>query len=105
MAGRAKPDATEAGTGVPVSGELVEPPEAAVIPSVAEENSASDRARGRTAVQVGTPFALLTIFTWALRLAGVDLDPGAGEDLPTEVGGAWVAIFGLALAFRMNPKS
>lgn len=99
-----KAKAEEPGTGAPVTGELVDPPAAAIIPSVAEENSAADRARGRTAAQLTTPFAILVIFTWALRLAGVDLDPGPGVDLPTEVGGAWVTVFGLLLAIRMNPK-
>lgn len=86
-----------------VSGELVTP-EATVIPSAATQNATADRARGRTGIQVSTPFAILTIGTWILRLADVDLDPGPGVDLPAEVAGAWVAVIALVLAFRMNPK-
>lgn len=90
--------------GEPVTGELVAPPEAAVIPSDAQVAATADRARGRTAVQVGTPAAILAIATWLLRLAHVDLDPGPGVDMPAEVAGAWVAVLGVVLAFRMNPK-
>jgi hypothetical protein len=96
---------TDAGTGVPVSGELVTPPEAAVIPSKAEENSAADRARGRTAVQVGIPAAIVGIGSWLARLYDIDLDPGVGVDLPADVAGYFVAVLTVALAFRMNRKS
>lgn len=100
----AKPDAAESGSGAPVTGELVEAPEAALIPSRAEENSAADRARGRTAVQVGIPAALVGIGSWLARLNGVDLDPGTGIDLPADVAGYFVAVLTVALAWRMNPK-
>lgn len=89
---------------VPVSGELVDPPAAAVIPSTAEQNAAADRARGRTAVQVGIPAAIVGIGSWAARLAGLDLDPGAGVDLPADVAGYFVALVTVILAWRMNPK-
>lgn len=88
-----------------VAGELIEAPEAAVIPSEAEQNAGADRARGRTAIQVGLPAAIVGIGSWAARLAGLDLDPGAGLDLPAEVAGYFVAIVATFLAFRMNPKS
>jgi hypothetical protein len=87
----------------PVSGELVVS-EAAVIPSVSEQNQAADRARGRTAVQVGVPAAVVGIGSWLARLFGVDLDPGAGVDLPADVAGYFVAVVTVALAFAMNRK-
>lgn len=92
------------GDGAPVTGELVDPPAAAVIPSQAEENSAADRARGRTSIQVGIPAAIVGIGSWFCRLKGVDLDPGAGIDLPADVAGYFVAILTVLLAIRMNPK-
>lgn len=88
----------------PVSGELVELPDAAVIPSDAEVAATADRARGRTAVQVGVPAAIVGIGSWIARLAHVDLDPGAGTDLPADVAGYFVAVLTVVLAFRMNPK-
>lgn len=104
MTTKAKP-VDEPGTGVPVSGELVEPPAAAVIPSQAEENSAADRARGRTAMQVGLPGALVAIGAWVARLAGLDLNPLAdAEDMPTEITAAFIVVLTVGLAFRMNPK-
>ena len=57
---------------------------------------------GRTAVQVGVPGALVVIGSWAARLAGLDLDPGAGTDLPADVAGAFVAVLGVLLAVHMN---
>lgn len=100
-------DATvpEPGTGEPISGELLDLPAAVIIPSKAEENSAADRARGRTAVQVGIPAALVGIGSWFARLKGIDLDPGAGIDLPADVAGYFVAVLTVLLAWRMNPKS
>lgn len=91
--------------GTPVAGELVELPEAAVIPSLPEQRAAADRARGRTAVQVGTPGALVVLGSWLARLQGIDLNPLPGvEDMPPEVVAAWVVIITVLLAFRMNPK-
>lgn len=57
---------------------------------------------GRTAVQVGTPAALVTVGSWLARLAGLDLDPGPGADLPAEVSGALVALVAFLIARRMN---
>lgn len=94
----------EPGTGTPISGELVELPAAAVIPSVAEENSAAERARGRTSVQVGIPAALVGFGSYLFRMAHVDLDPGAGSDLPADVSGYLVALLAYVLVVRMNPK-
>lgn len=88
-----------------VSGEPVAPPTAAVIPSTAEKNAAVDRARGRTSIQVGIPAALVGIGSWWMRLHHVDLDPGAGTDLPADVAGYFVAVVGLGLAFAMNRKT
>jgi hypothetical protein len=87
-----------------VVGEPVEPPAAAVVPSLAEQNATADRARGRTAVQVGVPAALVGIGSWAARLAGIDLDPGPGVDLPADVAGYFVAVVTVGLAFAMNRK-
>lgn len=89
----------------PIAGELIEAPDAAVIPSEAEQNAGADRARGRTAIQVGLPAAIVGIGSWAARLAGWDLDPASGMDLPAEVAGYFVAIVATGLAFWMNPKS
>lgn len=82
--------------------ERVEPP--AVTVALASQNASADRARGRTAVQVGIPAALVGIGSWVARLNGVDLDPGAGIDLPADVAGYFVAVLTVALAWRMNPK-
>ena len=90
---------------VPVTGELVDLPEAAVIPSEAEQNAGAERARGRTAIQLGVPAAIIVIATWLARLFGLDLDPGPGVDMPAEVVAAWGVILGLVFAFRMNPKT
>lgn len=96
-------EAAEAVTGDVVrdgAGELVE-----VTPTPASKAERADRARGRTAVQVGVPTALVILGTWAARLLGLDLDPNAaGVDMPAEVVGAWVAVLTVALAFRMNPR-
>lgn len=76
-----------------------------VTPLPGEQAERADRARGRTAVQVGVPTAIVIIGSWLARLAGLDLDPEvAGVDMPAEVVGAWVAVLTVALAFRMNPK-
>lgn len=92
-------------TAAPVTGELVTPPEASVIPSAAQQNATADRARGRTVTQVGLPSAVVIVGTWAARLAGIDLNPLPGtEDMPPEVVAAFIVIATAALAFRMNPK-
>lgn len=60
---------------------------------------------GRTAVQVGTPAAVVSICTWLARLAGLDLDPGAGVDMPAEIVAAWVAVASVGMSLRMNRQS
>lgn len=97
-------DKVKAPDAAPVTGELVEPPIATVQPDQTSQNATADRARGRTAVQVGVPAAVVGIGSWAARLSGIDLDPGAGVDLPADVAGYFVAVVTVALAFLMNPK-
>lgn len=61
------------------------------------------RARvGRTAVQVGIPTAVVGIGSWVARLLDLDLDPGAGRDMPADVVGYWIAVVTVVLAWRMN---
>lgn len=89
----------------PVTGELVTPPAAAVIPSPAQQNATADRSRGRTAIQVGIPTAIVGIGVWILRLAHLDLNPLPGqEDLPPDVAGYFVAVVTMIICYRMNPK-
>jgi hypothetical protein len=57
---------------------------------------------GRTAVQVGTPAAIVGIGSWLARLADLDLDPAAGVDLPADVAGYFVALTSTAIAWLMN---
>jgi hypothetical protein len=57
---------------------------------------------GRTAVQVGTPAAAVTLVTWLCRLGGIDLDPGNGVDMPADVSAAWVGIATVLTAWAMN---
>lgn len=84
----------------PVDGEAITLD--AVIPS--EDAQAKERSNrvGRTSIQVGTPAAIVTIGTWIARRQGLDLDPGAGVDLPAEVASAFVAVVGTMLAYWMN---
>jgi hypothetical protein len=90
----------------PVTGTEVDTGDTATIhPSVAEQNTAADRARGRTAIQAGIPGALIIIAEYLFALADVDLDPYSdGTGLPGAVAGAVGAILTVALAVRMNPK-
>ena len=88
----------------PVTGTAVAPPTAAVIPSASEQNAAADRAVGRTVVQVGIPTAVVGIGVWLMRLLDVDLDPGAGRDLPADVVGYFIAVATWAGARTMNPR-
>lgn len=69
-----------------------------------EELGALDREGrvGRTSLQVGIPGAIVVIGTWAARLAGLDLDPGPGVDMPADVVAAWVVVVTIAAAWRMN---
>lgn len=87
---------------VPVAGEVVSLE--AVVPSADQQAADRQNRIGKTTVQVGTPTALVTIGTWLARLYDVDLDPGAGVDLPAEVAAAFVGVLTVVLAFRMNRK-
>lgn len=95
---------TPAETAEAVVGEPVEAPIAAVIPSDAQQAVTADRARGRTAVQVGIPAAIVGIGSWIARLCHLDLDPGPGMDLPADVAAYFVALLAYVLVVRMNPK-
>src|SRR5687767_463231 len=95
--------------GLPAADEDVIEPEPIEVLSAAGDGSLEDLDRsdriGRTALQVGTPAAIVGIGSWLARLNGVDLDPGAGIDLPADVAGYFVAVITVALAWRMNPKT
>jgi hypothetical protein len=84
----------------PVAGEVVSLD--AVVPSA--DQMAADRSNrvGRTSLQVGIPAAIVGIGSWLARLKHVDLDPGAGVDLPADVAGYFVALATFILAYRMN---
>lgn len=74
----------------------------AVVPS-AESNKAQGRlAIARTSVQSTLPGALVVIATWWCALAKIDLDPGAGTDMPATVTAAFVTVGTIALAYLMN---
>lgn len=64
----------------------------------------ADGRRGRTATQVGAPAAFVVIGTWAARLANLDLDPGAGVDMPADVTAAWIFVVAMVLAWWMNRR-
>lgn len=74
------------------------------MPDELEDLKTLDRSNkvGRTSVQVGVPAAIVGIGSWVARLAGVDLDPGAGVDLPADVAGYFVAVIAVVLAGWMN---
>lgn len=74
-----------------------------VVSRPLEELDRSDRI-GRTALQVGIPAAIVGVGSWLARLNGVDLDPGAGIDLPADVAGYFVALIAFALSARMNRR-
>ena len=94
----------EATDAAPVSGTVTDPQPTTIIPSVAEQNAASERARGRTMQQVGVPGATVIVLAWLLRLFGIDLNPIPGnEDMPPEVVAAAIVIATQLLANRMNP--
>lgn len=59
---------------------------------------------GRTAVQVGAPGAVVVILTWVARLAGLDLDPHAGVDMPADVVAAWIVVVTVGLSWAMNRR-
>jgi hypothetical protein len=85
---------------VPVTGEPVEV--SGVVPSPAEQRADAKGRVGNTVTQVGVPASLVAIGTWAFRLGGVDLDPGAGVDMPAEIVGAFIAVGTWAMARWMN---
>lgn len=86
-----------------VTGELIEL--AAVQPS-AEEQRADARGRiGNTALQSTIPTALVSIGSWLLALSDVDLDPGAGTDMPAVIASAFTTILTVVLAWFMNRKA
>jgi hypothetical protein len=94
------PTPPAASPGEPIAGEAVTVD--AVVPSV-EANKAQGRlAIARTGLQTTAPGALVAIASWLLALAHVDLDPGAGTDLPATVAGAFVTVGTLAFAYAMN---
>lgn len=81
-------------------GELIEMQ--AVQPSAAQRKADAKGRVGNTVTQVGVPAFLVTIATWAAQLARLDLDPGAGTDMPTIVTAAWVGLLTWAMARFMN---
>ena len=88
--------------------EIPEPLEVELVPGEEAtgplaELDRSDRI-GRTALQVGIPAAIVGVGSWLARLNGVDLDPGAGIDLPADVAGYFVALIAFALSARMNRR-
>lgn len=87
----------------PVAGEAVTID--AVVAS--QDQQAADRSSriGRTAVQATPGAALVIIGCWIARLAHIDLDPGTGVDMPSEVVAAWGVVATIAAAWAMNrPK-
>ena len=89
----------------PVSGELIGAEEATVIPSEAEQNTAADRARGRTAIQAGGGSFVVVLIEYGFALARVDLDPwGEGTGFPGVGNAALVGLITIIAAYRMNPK-
>lgn len=59
---------------------------------------------GRTVVQVTIPTAIVGIGTWLCAMLGVDLDPGAGTDLPAEQVGYFIAVVTGLIAWVMNRR-
>lgn len=59
---------------------------------------------GRTAVQVGIPAAIVGIGTYFARLADLDLDPGAGRDMPADVVAYFITVVAFGIAWRMNRR-
>lgn len=82
------------------------PPGAGPTPRQIRDLEEIDRTSrvGRTVTQVGIPTAVVTIASWAAGLADLDLDPGAGTDMPAEIVAAWVAALTSALAWWMNRR-
>lgn len=84
----------------PIAGELLE--QIAVKPSAEERRSDARGRIGNTALQTTLPGALVVLGTWAAALAGLDLDPGAGRDMPATVAAAFVTVLTIVVAWRMN---
>lgn len=84
----------------PVMGELITMD--AVQPSAAQRKADAKGRVGNTVTQVGLPTSLVIIGTWIAALSHIDLDPGAGTDLPAQVTGAFVFVITWAMARWMN---
>lgn len=104
------PEPADVDTGAlpaPIQGTDVDDPGGDLVtinPTIAEQNTAAERARGRTTIQAGLPTILVGIAVYLLRLWNVDLDPGAGKDIPADVAGYFVGLATIGIAWRMNPK-
>ncbi len=77
-------------------------PDLEALGQAVEVAAHKQNAVGRTALQVSTPAALVTIGTWWARRGGMDLDPGAGVDLPAEVAAAFTGVVATLMAVAMN---
>lgn len=80
-------------------------PDLEALSAAVEVAAHKQNAVGRTALQVSTPAALVTIGTWWARRQGMDLDPGAGVDLPAEVASAFTGVVATLLAVAMNRRT
>lgn len=75
-------------------------------PGEAELRRVDARGRiGNTAVQVGIPAAIVGLGSWICALLHIDLDPGAGTDMPAQVAGYFVAVIGSGIAWLMNRRN
>lgn len=81
------------------------PPAPAPADVAALEELSRSRAIGRTVTQVSVPAAIVGVGGWLAGLLGLDLDKGAGIDLPSDVSGYLVALLAAALCWRMNRKT
>lgn len=98
----AVPDGEPAG---PVEGEAVAGTvvtTTAVQPSAAQRRSDGRRRINTAVTYVTPPTAVVVIITWLARLFHLDLDPGAGSDMPADVTGAFVALGTWLMAHRAN---
>lgn len=95
-------EATDDDTAAPVTGETVTLE--AVVPSKSERAKERATRIARTGVQVSVPAAIVGIASWLARLNHLDLDPGAGIDLPADVAGYFVAVLATIGAWAMNRK-
>lgn len=77
-----------------------EPPAASLSP---QANKAAGRlAIARTATQSTVPGAIILIGSWLCALLHIDLDPGAGTDLPATVSAAFAIVGTTVAAWVMN---